>query len=135
PSRDPTAGQNPPGAVSINYYLKAAPKADPSIKIVDAEGKTGRTIRGTRNAGINRVWWDLRAEQSKEIRLRTSPGCAPEVRLNAGSWPPLPESGRMPSLVPPGTYAVRLWAVGRESTDPLTEVADPNAIAIDEDIQ
>src|SRR5437660_9135073 len=50
---DPTAGQNPPGAVSINYYLKSAPGRDPSIKIVDAQGQTVQTIRGTRTAGMN----------------------------------------------------------------------------------
>ena len=134
-SDDPTAGQNPPGAVSINYYLKAAPKADPSIKIVDAEGKTVRTLRGTRNSGVNRVWWDLRSEQSKEIRLRTSPAYAPEVRLNAEGWRPLPEGGRMTLLVPLGTYTVKLSVDGQEFSQPLMVVRDPNAGGSDEDIQ
>ena len=90
-SDDPVAGQNPPYGASINYYLKAAPKADPSIKIVDADGKTVQTIRGTRNAGLNRVWWNLRTENSKEVRLRTAPLYAPDVKLNAEAWRPLPE--------------------------------------------
>ena len=126
-SDDPTAGQNPPYGASINYYSKAAPKAEPSIKIVDADGKTVRTIRGTRNAGINRVWWDLRTEQSKEVRLRTSPAYAPEVRLNAEGWRPLPEGGRMTLLVPPGTYTVKLTVDGQEFSQPLTVLKDPNA--------
>jgi len=134
-SDDPTAGQNPPGAVSINYYLKSAPGTDPSIKIVDAEGKTVRTIRGTRNAGLNRVWWDLRTEQSKEIRLRTSPAYAPEVRLNAEGWRPLPEGGRMTILAPPGTYTVKLTVDGQDFSQPLTVVKDPNAGSNDDDIQ
>jgi photosystem II stability/assembly factor-like uncharacterized protein len=134
-SDDPVAGQNPPYGASINYYLKAAPKADPSIKIVDVEGKTVRTIRGTRTVGINRVWWDLRTEQSKEVRLRTSPLYAPEVRLNAEGWRPLPEGGRMNVLVPPGTYTVKLSVDGQELSQPLVVRKDPNSGSSEEDVQ
>jgi photosystem II stability/assembly factor-like uncharacterized protein len=134
-SDDPTAGQNPPYGASINYYLRAASKAEPSIKIVDAEGKTVRTIRGPRNAGMNRVWWDLRTEQSKEVRLRTAPAYAPEMRLNAEGWRPLPEGGRMTILVPPGTYTVKLSVDGQEFSQSLTVLKDPNAGDSDADIQ
>jgi hypothetical protein len=134
-SDDQTAGQNPPYGASINYYSKAAPKAEPSIKIVDSAGQTVRTIKGTRNAGMNRVWWDLRTEQSKEVRLRTSPAYAPEVRLNAEGWRPLPEGGRMSLLVPPGTYTVKLTIDGQEFSQPLTVLKDPNAGGGDSDIQ
>ena len=134
-SDDPTAGQNPPGGASINYYSKAAPKSEPSIKIVDADGKTVRTLRGTRNAGLNRVWWDLRAEPSKEVRLRTSPAYAPEVRLNAEGWRALPEGGRMSVLLPPGAYTVKLTIDGQEFSQPLTVLKDPNAGGNDGDIQ
>ncbi len=134
-SDDPTAGQNPPYGASISYFLKAAPKADPSIKIVDAEGKTVRTIRGTRTAGVNRVWWDLRTEQSKEVRLRTAPLYAPEIRLNAEGWRPLPDGGRMTMLMPPGTYTVKLTVDGQEYSQPLTVLIDPNAGGSDADIQ
>jgi photosystem II stability/assembly factor-like uncharacterized protein len=134
-SDDPTAGQNPPYGASINYYSKAAPKAEPSIKIVDAEGQTVRTIRGTRNAGVNRVWWDLRTEQSREVRLRTSPAYAPEVRVGPEGWRALPEGGRMSLLVPPGTYTVKLSIDGQEFSQPLTVLKDPNVAANDSDIQ
>ncbi|MDX6383106.1 MAG: hypothetical protein QOK48_679 [Blastocatellia bacterium] len=134
-SDDPTAGQNPPYGASINYYSKAAPKSDPSIKIVDASGQTVRTLRGTRNPGLNRVWWDLRTEQSKEVRLRTTPAYAPELRLNADGWRPLPEGGRMSLLVPPGTYTVKLTIDGQEFNQPLTVLKDPNAGRNDADIQ
>jgi hypothetical protein len=134
-SDDPTAGQNPPYGASINYYAKTAPKTEPSIKIVDADGKTVRTIRGTSNAGVNRVWWDLRTENSREVRLRTSPAYAPEIRLNAEGWRPLPEGGRMTLLVPPGTYTVKLTVDGQEFSQPLTVLKDPNAGGNDGDIQ
>ena len=134
-SDDPTVGQNPPGGASINYYLKAAPKADPSIKILDAQGQTVATVRGTKTAGMNRVWWNLRTDQSKEVRLRTSPAYAPDVRLNNEGWRALPEGGRMTILAPPGNYTVKLTVDGQEYSQPLTVMRDPSTGATDEDIQ
>jgi photosystem II stability/assembly factor-like uncharacterized protein len=134
-SDDPTAGQNPPYGASINYYSKLAPKTDPTIRIVDGDGRTVRTLRGTRNAGVNRVWWDLRTEQTKEVRLRTPPAYAPEVRLNDEGWRPLPEGGRMSVLVPPGTYTIKLTIDGQDFSQPLTVLKDPNAGGNDADIQ
>ena len=134
-SDDPTAGQNPPPGASINYYLKATPKAEPSIRILDAQGQVVRTIRGTRSAGINRVWWDLRGEQSKEVRLRTSPLYAPEVRVGPEGWRSLPDGGRISILMPPGTYTVKLTVDGQEFTQPLTVRKDPNSTGSEQDIQ
>jgi photosystem II stability/assembly factor-like uncharacterized protein len=133
-SDDPSVGQNPPGAVSLNYYLKAAPKAEPSIKISDAQGQTVATLHGTRTAGMNRVWWNLRTDQSKEIRLRTSPEYAADVRMNNEGWRALPEGGRMTILVPPGTYSVKLTVDGQDYTQPLTVVKDPNSGGSEADI-
>ncbi|HEX6190568.1 MAG TPA: hypothetical protein VFZ40_21125 [Pyrinomonadaceae bacterium] len=131
---DNTIGQNPPGVVSISYYLKAAPATEPSIKIVDAKGETLATLRGTRTAGLNRVWWNLRTDPTKEIRLRTSPAYAPDIRLNADGWRPLPEGGRMTILVPPGSYSVKLNVDGQEFTQPLTILKDPNSAGSEADI-
>ncbi|HXF05439.1 MAG TPA: sialidase, partial [Blastocatellia bacterium] len=64
-SNDPTAGQNPPYGASINYYLKSVPSGDVTIRILDARGQLVRTLQGTKQAGLNRVWWDLRTELSK----------------------------------------------------------------------
>jgi len=136
-SDDPTAGQNPPYGASINYYLKAAPQSEPSIKIVDAEGKTVQTIRGTKNAGLNRVWWNLRTEQSKEVRLRTAPAYAPEIKLNNEGWRPLLDGGggRTTILVPPGTYTIKLSVDGKEFSQALTVLKDPNSAGTEADIQ
>ena len=132
---DPTAGQNPPYGASINYYLKSASRGV-SIKIIDTQGQTIQTIRGTGNAGMNRVWWNLRNEQSKEVRLRTSPQYAPEIRVNAEGWRALPEGGRMTMLMPPGTYTAKLTVDGQEvGTQPIKVSIDPNAGGNDADIQ
>ncbi len=81
------------------------------------------------------MWWDLRTEQSKEVRLRTSPIYAPEIRLNAEGWRPLPEGGRMNVLAPPGTYTVKLSVDGQEFSQPLMVSKDPNSGGSDDDIQ
>jgi len=134
-SDDPTAGQNPPPGADINYYLKSQSR-NVSVKILDAQGNTVQTIRGTGNAGLNRVWWNLRNEQSKEIRLRTSPLYAPEIRLNAEGWRPAPEGGRMNILMPPGTYTVKLSVDGQDvGTQPLKVMIDPNAGGSEADVQ
>ncbi len=127
PAIDMTAGQNPPYGAAINYWLKSAPSGDVKIQISDAAGQLLRTIDGTTRAGVNRVYWDLRSEQSKQIRLRTSPLYAPEVGLNDEGWRPLPEGGRMSVLAGPGTYTVKLLVGGQTLSQPLTVRKDPSA--------
>jgi photosystem II stability/assembly factor-like uncharacterized protein len=132
---DPTTGQNPPYGASINYFLKSAARGV-SIKITDAQGQTVQTIRGSGNAGMNRVWWNLRNEQSKEVRLRTTPQYASDIRLNAEGWRALPEGGRMTMLMPPGTYTAKLTVDGQEvGSQPVKVTIDPNAGGSDADIQ
>ena len=131
-SYDPTAGQNPAYGANIDYFLKAAPAEDVRISILDARGQTVRTMRGTRTAGVNRVYWDFRYPPSSDIRLRTSPIYA--------SWmkPPedgRPAGGRLALLAPPGIYTVKLVAGGKEFTQPLKVLRDPHAGGTDADIQ
>jgi photosystem II stability/assembly factor-like uncharacterized protein len=54
-------GQNPAQGSAISYWLKADAGADVRITISDVTGREVRTIMGTKNAGLNRVQWDLRA--------------------------------------------------------------------------
>jgi hypothetical protein len=107
-SDDQTQGLNPPYGASINYYLKAATEGDVKLEIKDANGNLVRAVDGTKDAGINRVWWDLTYEPSTEIKLRTKPSTRPGSRwgrrysLYAGF------GGRIRVLAPPGTYTVTL---------------------------
>src|SRR5581483_4054460 len=55
-----TAGHNPPYGAGITYYLGSAPSGDVRLTIADEKGTTVRTLTGTKGAGLNRVWWDLR---------------------------------------------------------------------------
>jgi photosystem II stability/assembly factor-like uncharacterized protein len=137
---DPTTGEDPPYGADINYFLKSAPAGNVRIAIVDAKGQTVRTLDGSRNPGVNRVYWDLRSEPSRGVEFRTSPLYAPEitvgpdgVRRGAGGFGV--GGGRMVILQPPGTYTVKLTVNGRDFTQPLTVIKDPHSAGTDADIQ
>ena len=132
---DPTAGHNPPFGAVINYYLKSATKDAVKIEIADASGKTVRTIDGTKNAGVNRIWWDMRFDPGKPFHLRTSPLYAPEVTVGPEGWRPAPGVEPVGLLATPGTYTVKLLAGGKEYTQKLRILKDPHSTGTDADIQ
>ena len=132
-SDDPVAGQGPQYGASINYWLKSAPAGDVTITVANAAGQTVRTLRGTRNAGINRVMWDLRDEPTPEVRLRVSPMYSPNVQIPPEGRP-APMIGRMTVLQPPGTYTVKLAVGGREYTRQLVVRKDPSTAGTEADI-
>ena len=68
---DPTTGEDPEYGASLNYFLKAPAAKAPTLAILDAQGRTVRTLTGTNTAGINRVAWDLRDTPGAETRLLT----------------------------------------------------------------
>jgi photosystem II stability/assembly factor-like uncharacterized protein len=85
--------------------------------------------------GINRYWWDLRFEQSPEIKLRNSPLFAPDVTLGAEGWRPAPSIGRISLLAPPGTYTVTLTLGEEKFSQKLNVLKDPHSSGTDSDIQ
>jgi photosystem II stability/assembly factor-like uncharacterized protein len=131
-ANDPTVGDNPPYGASISYYLKSAAGGDVSITILDSQERVVRRLRGTRNAGLNRINWDLRYEPTMEVRLRTSPLYSPEIRVGPDGT--RPGGGRLAILAAPGTYTVQLNAGGRQLTQKLEVRKDPNSGGTDADI-
>lgn len=131
---DPSAGENPPYGASINYYLKMTEQKNVKITILDENGQTVRTLKGTQNYGINRVWWDLRYESSKEPKLRTSPLYAPWVEVGSRGWRTI-RGGQMAILAPPGLYTVRLSVGEKEFSQKLIVKKDPHSAGSEEDIQ
>jgi hypothetical protein len=125
PNDDPTAGTNPPYGADVNYWLGAA-AGTASVAILDATGKTVRTIQGTTRAGLNRVYWDLSNEPSKTARMRTKPLDDAEFTMDADGTRPAPGFGTLSVLMPPGRYTVRLTAAGKTMTQPLEVLKDPN---------
>jgi len=134
-SDDPTEGQNPQYGAGINYWLKTAPQAAPTIAIADAAGKTVRTLQGTRQLGVNRVYWDLRNETSKAPRLRTKPMYQEEFQMDADGTRAAPGFGAVSVLMPPGRYSVKLTVDGQSFTQPLDVRKDPNEPVTDADLK
>jgi photosystem II stability/assembly factor-like uncharacterized protein len=136
---DPTTGHNPPYGADINFYLKSAQKeGDVKLSILDASGKTVRTIDTKdlhTSPGINRVWWDLRFDPTKQIRLRTSPLYAPDVKVGPEGWRPAPGVEPISLLAPPGTYTVKLTVGGHDYTQKLNVLKDPHSAGTIADIQ
>ncbi len=131
---DPSDGENPPYGASINYWLAEEPEGDVKIRIADAAGETIRTLDGKKQAGINQVWWNLRGEESTQIKLRTKPLHAPWVEFGEERWRPAPRD-RISVLAPPGTYAVTLEVNGQEFTRDLQVLKDPNSEGTEADIR
>lgn len=134
-SDDPTAGQNPPYGASISYYLKTVPAENVRIRIEDSKGQTVRTLAGTKAAGLNRVTWNLEGEQTREVRMRTSPEYAPEIRVGPDGSRNAPGAPRISLLLPPGPYTVKLSVAGQELSQPLVVKKDPNSAGTESDIK
>jgi photosystem II stability/assembly factor-like uncharacterized protein len=133
-SDDPSAGQNPPYGAAITYYLKSAPSGDVRIQIMDARNNRVRTFTGSKNVGLNRMWWDLEGEPTTQVRMRTSPEYAPEITLGIDGTRNAPGAPRMSILLRPGTYTVKLTVGGQELTQPLVVKKDPNSGGTENDI-
>jgi photosystem II stability/assembly factor-like uncharacterized protein len=133
-SDDPSTGQNPPYGAAISYYLKSIPTGDVRIRIEDAKGQTVRILTGTKTAGLNRVTWNLEGEQTIEVRMRTTPEYAPEIKLGPDGTRNAPGAPRLSILLPPGTYTVKLSAAGQELRQPLIVKKDPNSGGAEADI-
>jgi photosystem II stability/assembly factor-like uncharacterized protein len=130
-----TVGHNPPYGASVNYYLSSSASEDVQIQIFDSDEHLIRTLKGSKQAGINRVWWDLKYEPTKSPQLKTSPIGHPEIGLSAEGWRPFPIEGGVATgaaaglnpLVQPGTYKITLKTGQTELTRNLTVIKDPNS--------
>jgi photosystem II stability/assembly factor-like uncharacterized protein len=94
-------GENPPYGAPINYYLKSQP--GPSDKVLvaveDARGNKVREFEGTKDAGVNRVTWDLRSGPLSEVPA------ALRADMPGGGGGQRGFGNRGP-VVDPGTYSV-----------------------------
>jgi len=112
------------------------PAGEVKIAILDENGQTIKTLDGTKETGINRVWWNLRYEPSERPKLRTAPLYAPHVKLGKEGWRPLVTwGGPISPKVAPGTYTVKLSVDEKEFTQKLTVKKDPNSAGTEEDIE
>ena len=109
-------GQNPAGGTAISYYLKSAPSGDVKITIADTRGEVVREMDGTKNAGINRVQWNL---------APNPPATQGTGRGGRGGGRGGGPSFMAPNnAVAPGTYIVRLSVGGKELMSAVMVEAD-----------
>ncbi len=124
---DPSVGTNPEYGATINYWLRAAPTDSVAIAILDNAGTVVRRLRGTKNAGLNRVHWDLENESTRAPRMRTKPMHFPEFVMDSNGTRPASGFGTLSVLMPPGRYTVKLTVDGRDFTQPLEVRKDPHS--------
>lgn len=117
--------ENPPYGADINFYLKNADSVQ--ITVTGAGGAVIRTLNERGQAGLNRVWWDLRYDPGLSITMLTPPLDAPwaPARRNYAAYNTrIPPAG---PIVPPGTYTVRVKAGSLTASAPLTVLPDPHS--------
>ena len=131
---DPGAGRNPQYGASLHYYLGDNTEDSVSLEVVDRGGNVVKELSASGDAGINRVYWDLRHEASQTPRMRTKVSEHSHVEIGDDGWRPAGETGRVAPLAPPGQYIVRLTVGGREQTQTLTVLKDPNSAGTEADI-
>ncbi|HQT90492.1 MAG TPA: sialidase [Candidatus Kryptobacter bacterium] len=132
---DPSTGQNPRYGADINYFLKSVPEGNVTITIIDSAGNVVRTFEGTKEAGINRVYWNLRYPSVREVKLRTTPESYPQIwsdsRFIGKKTRRIYHWGIEPTLLgalaEPGTYTVKLTVAGKTLTQSLTVLKDPHS--------
>jgi photosystem II stability/assembly factor-like uncharacterized protein len=105
---------NPPDGALVSYYLKAKPgeKDEVKVTVADAAGKTVRELTGAKDAGVNRIDWDLR----HEAPIRPEPG-----QPGGGGFFGRPRG----PLVPPGTYTVKVELGTAAATKTVVVEEDP----------
>jgi hypothetical protein len=102
------SGPNPRPGAMINYYLKEKPKSADNFKmaVYNKEGMLVSTLRPTRRAGLNRIYWNLRGQITTE-----APEESGRRRFRRGSGSP---------FVLPGEYRVILELGDLRLEKPLT---------------
>jgi len=102
-------GEVPPAGTAISYYLRTAPGGDVRITISSPDGQVFRSMSGTRDAGLNRVHWNLRGNP------------VPPTGGGGGGGGGEPAQG---PLAAPGVYTVTLSVGGREYTRAVAVLED-----------
>ena len=136
-----TTGQNPPSGAVIYYYVKAAPKEELTIDILDEAGQPVRHYSSKETqrvsqpqepdaerprpeiepaAGLNRFLWDLRYEPTPQV-----PGYSLWEYSRGEAGP----------LALPGKYQVKLTTGGHGFTEPLELKLDPRVQVSREDLE
>jgi photosystem II stability/assembly factor-like uncharacterized protein len=158
--RETPAGENPPDGAIIDYFLKAPPSGEVTLKIYDEKGAEIASFSSekqgtehlppnvpeywfapepalTKRPGLNRFVWDLRYPAPAALPysyygelLEYS-----EYTLADHAIPSMtPRQQPRGPLVAPGKYTVELRYAGKTLREPLVIEMDPRVHALQEDL-
>ncbi len=141
PRRAIFAGKNPPNGAMIYFNLKAVPKQEVKIEILDASGNVVREYSSNKYESLEEPPDPDDKKQEKEIK--------PEAGMNRFVWDlHYDEADRVPDyylweyndgargpLALPGNYQVRLTADGKTQTAPLEVKLDPRVNISQSDLE
>jgi len=119
-------GPNPPNGAIIQYTLKSKMDEKDRVRftITDKDGKTVRAMDGTKEVGLNRVTWDLRANSPippvTDTAATGAPGAEGPPGGGFGGF-----FGGGGSRVEPGEYTVKVVAGKSEQSIKVTVEEDP----------
>jgi len=139
-------GPNPPHGALIQYYLKTKPDEKERVRITisDKDGKLVRELNGAKEAGLNRVVWDLRARPL----IAPEGGAAAAAGAGGGEATAAAEAAETPAApgfgggfgggggalrVEPGVYTVKLTLGKNEQSRTITVEEDPRITISAED--
>jgi photosystem II stability/assembly factor-like uncharacterized protein/flagellar hook assembly protein FlgD len=114
------AAPNPPYGAVINYYVKDKPKDEVKLTITDQSGAVVRDFKGPKEAGLNRIVWDLRLNP---------PALPQEGQGGGGGFFGAPRGPR----VQPGTYVIKIVAGDKTTTGNVTVQEDPRIQIVEAD--
>ena len=92
-------GENPQPGTAISYYLTTPPTSDVKITISDITGKVVRNLTAKKEAGLNRVQWNLRGDPPPRPAGPRGPGGGGAA--GAGAPGNLPPTAGQPPAGPP----------------------------------
>lgn len=122
------AGENPPGGVMFDYYIKQ-PAGETTLTILDGKGQVIKQYSSPAKdgwmpaeAGMNRFVWDLRYPGAREIPAPAGFVSAEYPRAQA-------------PVAPPGRYTARLSVGGQQYERSFEIRKDPRITATDDDLR
>lgn len=115
------AAPNPPYGAVINYYVKDKPKDDVKITITDKSGAVVRELKGPKEAGLNRIVWDLRLNPPAPPLEGQGEG--------GGGFFGTPRGPR----VEPGSYSIKIAVGDKTATGNVTVQEDPRIQIVETD--
>ncbi len=116
---------NPPAGTAISYHLKTVPAGEVKLTVTDYTGKVVRNLTGTKEPGINRVQWNLRADPPpRPANLPAGFGGGGGGQGGGGGGGGFGGLFNQGPPVEPGTYIVKLSVGGKDYTTKVVVEAD-----------